>query len=94
MHYFLHRTIAGATIAAWFLLAADAVPGVSLGPAQVFIAVTAGVGAIVLAITSTSRPVTEVWEAGFEAGRRQAKIEESTERAGRSRVVVPFRSQM
>lgn len=88
------RITATATTAAWVLLACDAFLSdevLNLNDGEsVFTATAAATGSLILAGWARSRPVSEIHEIAYEAGRRQGQIEATVTRSGD---VVPFRSR-
>lgn len=85
--------VAVATIAAWAVLAVDAVLDdsvVNVTDGQSMLAACVAVaGSLTLAGWARSRPVTEVYEMGYEVGKRQARTERAMKDAAKN--VVRFR---
>lgn len=86
------RVTAVATTAAWAALVLDTTHwGFDLADDVSRLVLTiAGVGSVLLAQIHITRPAAEVYEVGYEAGRRQGQIDEAT-RVSRGAEVVQFR---
>jgi hypothetical protein len=83
-----------ATIAGWTVLTLDAFALLNApGGIGRFAGCIALAGTVFWAVTAKSRPAVELWEAAYEAGRRDAQLEAATGRLSRRTrdVVVPFR---
>lgn len=79
------RILAGTAGVAWAAALADATPWVDMGTASGFALVVAGVTTLTLTFRSRTRPIAEVYQCGYDAGRRDAEIDAA------SRSVIPFR---
>jgi hypothetical protein len=88
------RLVTTASAAGWALLACDAFISdetLNLTDGQsVLTATVAATGSLVLAGWARSRPVSEIHDIAYQAGRRQGRIDATVTRNGD---VIPFRSR-
>lgn len=89
--------VAGPTTGAWLLLIGDAVLAESVmnlsDGMSVLVATIAATGSLVLAGWARARPAADMYTMGYDAGRRQAKIDAVAEKVSQSSVVVQFRQR-